>query len=62
MIHWLYIAVIRTILYNGIAIWWSALEMGVNIKRVDKLQRLASVLITSAMSSTPSKALYYMWH
>ena len=62
VVHWLYNAVVRPILMYGLLVWWPALEKKVNQQRVGKVQRLACVLITGCLKSTPTKALEMILH
>lgn len=57
MIFWVYTCVVRPILMHGAFVWWKSMELGVNKKHFEKLQRQCCLGITGALSSTPTKAL-----
>ncbi|XP_055836606.1 uncharacterized protein LOC129905204 [Episyrphus balteatus] len=55
--HWLYTSVIRPILTYGMVVWWTALDKTINLNKLIKVQRSASICISGALRSTPSDAL-----
>lgn len=57
VMHWLYTAIIRPRISYGSVVWWKSITNVTVANRLTKLQRLASLLITSAMRTTPSAAL-----
>lgn len=62
IVHWLYTTVVRPTLMYGSLVWWPALCKEVNRKRVGKVQRLAAVLTTGCLKTTPTKALEMILH
>lgn len=62
VVYWLYTAVVRPILMYGSLVWWPALEKKVNRDRVGRVQRLACLLTTGCLRSTPTKALETILH
>ncbi|XP_062715525.1 uncharacterized protein LOC134291594 [Aedes albopictus] len=57
MIHWIYTAIIRPRIIYASLVWWTKTKEKCSIKKLEKLQRLATVCTTGAMRSTPTKAL-----
>jgi len=61
VVHWLYTAIIRPILFYGIHIWHKKMETNKVIKDFEHVQRMILKGITGAMKSTPTKALEVMF-
>ena len=57
MIHWIYTVIIRPRITYAAIIWWPKTKQQTVQNKLEKLQRLICVSITSAIRSTPSKAL-----
>ncbi|CAL8127771.1 unnamed protein product [Orchesella dallaii] len=57
LMKWIYTAVVRPALTYGSVAWVTAVDKVSNIKYLEKVQRLALLLITGALSSTPTRAL-----
>jgi ribonuclease HI len=62
IVHWIYTAVVRPILLYGILVWWPALRVASHLKRLERVQRMASLSITGALRSTPSHGLNILLH
>ena len=62
MIHWIYLAIVKPRITYASLIWWSKTKQTTTQTRFGKLQRLATIAITGAMGSTPSKALDALLH
>lgn len=54
---WIYLAIIRPALEYGALIWVPATEVKLHLRPLEKVQRLALLGVTGAMSSTPTAAL-----
>ena len=46
-IRWMYLAIVRTVITYSCVVWWSALDRSFQRKILDKVQRIASLSITS---------------
>jgi ribonuclease HI len=57
IVKWLYTAVIRPTILYGAVIWWGAVETQAAQDALGRVQRLACLCITGAMSTTPTAAL-----
>ena len=57
IILWLYTAIVRPILTYGIIVWWHVLQKNTYCKNLTKIQRLACLSVTGAISSTPTQSL-----
>ncbi|XP_071051357.1 uncharacterized protein [Onthophagus taurus] len=57
---WIYTFVIRHMVAHGVIVWCSALKHAYKAKLLHQLQRLACLLITGAMRSTPTIAMETM--
>ena len=57
VLYWMYRAIVRPILIYGCMVWAPQVELGVVQKRIDRVQRLACLSITGAITSTPTAAL-----
>ena len=57
IMKWIYTAVIRPALFYGVVVWGTAFEKANCLKRVEAVQRLALLLITGALKTTPTAAL-----
>jgi ribonuclease HI len=55
--HWIYTAIVRPRLTYGAIAWADKLEEGKARQKVEKVQRLACLTITSAMRTSPTRAL-----
>ncbi len=54
---WIYTAVVRPVLSYGAVIWLNGVKHKHNITKLNRVQRLANILITGAMPSTSTTAL-----
>lgn len=54
---WLYTSVIRPILGYAVVVWWARTELASIQKQLNRVQRLACVMVTGAMKNTPTAAL-----
>ncbi|XP_062710910.1 uncharacterized protein LOC134288974 [Aedes albopictus] len=57
MIMWIYTAIIRPKVTYASFVWWPKTREATTQSKLAKIQRLASIAVTGAMRSTPSKAL-----
>lgn len=57
IIHWMYTMIVRPRLTYGAIAWADKLDEGCARAKLDKIQRLACLTITSAMRSCPTRAL-----
>ena len=57
MIHWIYSAIVRPRITYASLVWWPKTKERGAQDKLEKLQRLATLSITGAMRSTPTKAL-----
>ena len=57
MIYWIYTAIVRPRITYASLVWWPKTNVRYAQKKLEKLQRLATISITGAIRSTPSKAL-----
>lgn len=55
--HWLYTSVIRPILFYGALVWAPAIGSKMNMNALNRVQRMAMVMISSAFPGTPTAAL-----
>lgn len=55
--HWLYTAVIRPSIIYAAVVWWPKVTQRTTIKNLARIQRLAELITTGAISSTPTAAL-----
>ena len=55
--RWLYTAIVRPIISYGAVVWWTGLRTQTMKDRLGKIQRLACLLVTGAMNTTPTAAL-----
>ncbi|XP_053968462.1 uncharacterized protein LOC128869891 [Anastrepha ludens] len=62
IVHWLYTAIVRPIMTYGVLVWWPSLDKKTSIKKLDSIQRAASLSITGALKTTPTSALSVMLH
>ncbi|OFC59623.1 hypothetical protein BBW68_14995 [Candidatus Erwinia dacicola] len=60
--YWLYTAVVRPIMTYGILVWWPVMEKKYAVKRMESIQRAASICISGALRTTPSQALNVILH
>ena len=54
---WIYTAIVRPCLSYGAVVWINGINSKTNVSLLNSVQRLANVLITGALPSTPSVAL-----
>ena len=59
---WLYNVVVEPYLLYGATFWWTVTHTDTHIKHLDKVRRTAALLITGALPTTPTKALFTMLH
>jgi ribonuclease HI len=57
VMHWLYTMVVRPIILYGAVVWWGRTDTGDAQARLGRVQRLACLCITGAMSTTSTAAL-----
>lgn len=57
VMSWIFTAVIRPALLYGVVVWWKRLELRTCQRSLAKLQRMATLAITGAWSTTPGAAL-----
>ncbi|XP_055632100.1 uncharacterized protein LOC129771961 [Toxorhynchites rutilus septentrionalis] len=57
MIYWIYTAIVRPRITYASLVWWPKTKFKHAQEKLGKLQRLATISITGAIRSTPSKAL-----
>ena len=62
IVKWLYVAIVRPILFYGAIVWWNALDKAYLHQTVRKVQRQAAIAITGALRTTPSDALDVLLH
>ena len=62
VVHWLYTTLVKLIIMYGVVVWWKALEMTTYCAILSRVQRMASLCITGALSTAPSDALNVMLH
>ena len=55
--RWMYTAIIRPSLTYAAVVWWPRVELKTASCKLEHLQRLACLLITGALRTTPTKAL-----
>lgn len=60
VLHWLYCTTVRPLITYGAIVWWPCVEKNSACSQLDKVQRMACLLITGAMRTTPSRALEVM--
>ncbi|XP_073989597.1 uncharacterized protein [Rhodnius prolixus] len=58
--YWMYTAVVRPILAYGCIVWLNATRQKTLCNGLQRVQRLACLLITGALQSTPTAALEFM--
>jgi ribonuclease HI len=54
---WCYTAIVRPIMMYGVVVWAAALKKKITIEKLTRVQRLACLMTTGAMGSTPTKAM-----
>ncbi|XP_036341061.1 uncharacterized protein LOC118750446 [Rhagoletis pomonella] len=62
IVSWMYTAVVPPILFYGITVWWPSVDKLTIKSRLTKVQRVACMMITGALPSTPTKALETLLH
>ena len=55
--HWLYTTTVRPILSYGAIVWAGSLDKSRNLEQMRKVQRMACLMITGAMPSTPTAGM-----
>ncbi|XP_017473285.1 PREDICTED: uncharacterized protein LOC108364211 [Rhagoletis zephyria] len=58
----MYTAVVRPILFYGITVWWPSVDKSTIRNKLTAVQRVACMMITGALPSTPTKALETLLH
>ena len=53
---WMYTAIIRPSLTYAAVVWWPRVKLKTASRKLEHLQRLACLLITGALRTTPTKA------
>ena len=56
---WIFTAIVRPIITYGAVIWWTATRKKTVIAKLNRLQRAACLLISSAMKTCPTAAIEY---
>lgn len=62
MIHWMYTAIVRPMITYASLVWFKEASKKSYSLKLEKLQRLACIMITGAMKTTPTSALETMLH
>lgn len=62
IVKWLYVAIVRPILFYGSIIWWISLDKTYLYQVIRRVQRLVTTTITGALRTTPSDALNTLLH
>jgi hypothetical protein len=57
MVHWLYTRVIRPSILYGALVWWPKVMQKTTKIQLGRIQRMACLIITGAMKTTPTAAL-----
>jgi hypothetical protein len=57
MVHWLYTRVIRPFILYGALVWWPKVTHKTTKTQLRRIQRMACLVITGAMKSTPTVAM-----
>jgi len=57
VVHWLYVSVIRPSVTFASLVWWPGCQTASTMKKLSKIQRLASLRITGAVRTTPTCAM-----
>lgn len=57
MVMWIYTMIIRPLVSYGAVVWWTKTTQGTVGGKLNSIQRMASLAITGAMSSTPTVTL-----
>ena len=57
IVKWLYVAIVRPILFYGSIVWWISLDKTYLHQVIRRVQRQATIAITGALRTTPSDAL-----
>jgi hypothetical protein len=57
VVYWIYTMVIRPVLTYGFMVWWPTVRYNVSRTELSKIQRLACLVITGAMKTTPTAAM-----
>ncbi|XP_046802074.1 uncharacterized protein LOC124418767 [Lucilia cuprina] len=57
---WLFDMVVKPILLYGALVWWKSVQKDSHRKRFEGILRTSALLITGALRTTPSKALFVM--
>ena len=60
VVLWIYKAIILPRILHGALVWWHKARLKTNKRELDKVQRLAMLMVTGAMRSTPTMALETM--
>jgi hypothetical protein len=57
VVHWFCVPIIRTPFTLASLVWWPGCQMANAKKRLNRLQRLACLVITGAMRTTPAGSM-----
>jgi len=57
IVNWIYTAVVKPILLNGVALWWTALHKQYILTPINKVQRMTALCISGGLRTTPNEAL-----
>ncbi|VEN63036.1 unnamed protein product [Callosobruchus maculatus] len=57
VVHWLYTTIVRPSLIYGSIVWWTCIKTEATRAKLNKVQRLACLSITSAVRTTPLSAI-----
>ena len=60
IVSWLYQTVVEQIFLYGVSVWWTVADKKCHCDVIDRIRRQTSILIKSAMSTTPTKAMFAM--
>ena len=56
-VYWLYTQIIRPLLSFAAIVWWPRIEVGVGVKPLTQIQRMALLGVTGSVKTTPTAAL-----
>jgi len=57
VVHWLYVAIVRSTISFASLVWWPGSQTDSAKKKINKVQRLACLGITEAIRTTPTGAM-----
>ncbi|XP_054085715.1 uncharacterized protein LOC128921627 isoform X1 [Zeugodacus cucurbitae] len=62
VVLWLYVTIIKPIMFYGVVVWWRAFEKVTLAKQLERVQRAALIGISGALRTTPTMALNAILH